>query len=155
MGLRRSLIFWAGVLVMGFLAWAWRDSLHYESFYMRGGYVAASSWGGVAVLRDQSLPSDYGRVRGRRIHPLYLLQRPFFLRGQGKTGSQEDAGKSPYLDVRQRRDLQNQPPGVWILYLPYWLLLGVVGLAWMGMMIWRARRWKRARAVGSTMDAVG
>lgn len=84
--------------------------------------------------------------------PLYLLQRPFFLRGGGGAGAWQDGSRSPYLDVRVRGELQGLPTGMWVIYIPYWLLMAVSGLAWVGMMIWR---WRRVRAVGSTMEIVG
>lgn len=158
--LRRSLGFWAGLLVMGFLAWAWWDSCRYDSHYVSGdlGCVGVSSFGGVSLYRDESITSSSGdrtRNGGERRD---LLERPFFLRGLNMPPPMEEPGLSsfsPSLYEQYREVMESMPPRVWVVFVPYWLMLVVAGLGWSGMLLWRARRLRRAKAVeGSTMDAV-
>ena len=38
----------------------------------------------------------------------------------------------------------NSPPGTLVLFIPHWLLLLAVVLPWSGLLLWRARRIRRA-----------
>lgn len=42
--LHRSIIFWSGLLVMGFISWAWRDSLQERSVYTRSSHGSTRHW---------------------------------------------------------------------------------------------------------------
>jgi hypothetical protein len=158
--LRRSFAFWAGVLVMGFLLWAWQDSLRHGTRWAAGRYEGHSSRGGVLLLRNDR-PSAQGIDRG----PLgwggegSSLPRPFLMRGQGVPDTQTCAtvnGETLWEIYREVMPYKSR--GAWVAYVPYWLMVAVAGAGWGAVMLWRARRLRRVRAqgrvAGSTMDAV-
>lgn len=153
MKLRRSFAFWAGVLVLGFLAWAWWDSLHYGSRWAAGNYEGHSSRGGVLLLRNDrpSAPGiDRGPLWGNAASP---LPRPFLMRGQGVPDTQTCATvNGDTLQETYREVMPYKSRGAWVTYVPYWLMVAVAGAGWGGVMMWRVRRARVAAA--STMDVV-
>ncbi len=147
MKLRRSFAFWAGVLVMGFLAWAWWDSLGHGSRWAAGNYEVHSSRGGVLLLRNDR-PSAQGIDRG----PLGwkregdLFPRPFMMRGQGVPDTQVCATVSgDTLQEIYREVMPYKSRAAWVAYVPYWLMVVVAGAGWSGLMMWSA--WRRRMAL--------
>ena len=61
MRLWRSLMFWGGLVVMGAIGWAWRDSTRYMSFLSCKDYVVYNVGGGLCVARTMGTGIQYER----------------------------------------------------------------------------------------------
>jgi hypothetical protein len=144
--LLRSLVFWGGLLVMGFIVWAWRDSWRYDSYLLCRSYSWKSAWGGVVVLHGHGLladPVETGRERKAGREGRDFLQRPFFVRAEGIDGESPlwtrrgPIPEYPSFHEYTREEMRTEPLGTWVLYAPYWLLMGIAGALWAGLLVWR------------------
>jgi hypothetical protein len=140
--LHRSITFWSGLLVMGFVCWAWRDSSsHDTSFSCRGGYVTSAN----EYLAVVQVPQDVDAVAEFKRYEFDCegyesFASPFFIRGGGR----RDADLIP-SDARTWKEevapaWQSEPVNEWALYLPYWLILLTVAAVWLLLLFMRARR---------------
>lgn len=57
-----------------------------------------------------------------------------------------ERGGDPNTDNLIRPFMAFSPPADWILLVPHWLILLAVALPWLGILLWRARRIRRASA---------
>jgi hypothetical protein len=162
--LHRSLVFWAGLLVLGFIAWAWRDSLRHETVLCYGTYSISHAGSGIGVMRCH--PAMVPVVRtGRGLlrdaispeHQVWASPRldpPDYLDRSAGASVQDyyvrDAeGMVPRNAAAAHFfELLVGPPGGWGLYLPHWLLLLAVLLPWLGLLAWLARRHRRKSGPG-------
>ncbi|WP_035606281.1 hypothetical protein [Haloferula sp. BvORR071] len=132
--LHRSVTFWAGLLVMGFVCWGWYRS---SSFLNAGGnsFVYLGNIGsGIFVSHDEKKSPDWhwvdepitGGMPLRIALPSFAMQtndmeRPFVL------GSRDEVMASTW-------------PGAWVAFLPHWLILLAVATVWLLLLSIRARR---------------
>jgi hypothetical protein len=145
--LHRSIVFWSGLLVMGFILWAWRDSYRYNSSYILFRLSYSNAAGGVWLERDGI--SSAGWIGSRHVGPRVglhaepnLFQRPFFLRGQDQPRPLGEDGTifSPSNHETKTSALCYYPSDLWVLSIPHWLILLTVAALWLGLLFWRARR---------------
>ena len=73
-----------------------------------------------------------------------LFPAPAFVRGSLLPGMDYDPWQATEADDSQTAWMHTRPPEDWLLVLPHWLLLLAVALPWTGLLIWRARRIRRA-----------
>lgn len=132
--LYQSLTFWSGILVMGFICWAWWDSMHSRMVAQVGRTRMYSAGGEIGFFhRPDGFPSyqRFRKVAGRfKVLdglPSSMLAVPL------NTGEE----RSPFNSPRLGR-------GKNTLYLPYWLFLVPVILPWTGLLLYRARRHRMA-----------
>jgi hypothetical protein len=84
-----------------------------------------------------------------RMHP---MPPPAFLQGEAKEGFPivhlnrriPDESK-PYFHKVWQDSLAYAPRGHRALVIPHWLLLLIVAAAWIGLLLWRTRRQRRAK----------
>lgn len=153
--LHRSFIFWAGLLVLAFIAWAWQDSGHMFSAAMRGEWRVSSSRSGIQIARlpfnDAILQADRSEAEFETPTPTFAP--PFIVHGLGE----EDGGIDSWLSesVEEKPDFRSElqfelkylPVECWTLHAPYWLIMIAVALLWLLLLAWR---WKSAtRSPGS------
>jgi hypothetical protein len=158
MKLHRSLVFWAGVMVMISVCWAWWDSRRNLAVVAGGRHMAVSAGSGLSICswdepgfmyeRD-TLAGDLQSLRevGWR-WPVYHrntgpewqegMTSHFLLPLEGSAGD-------PLEPLLLHAVLG--PRGSWVLYLPYWLMALMVMLSWGSLLGWRWRRMRRAEVV--------
>ena len=161
--LHRSLTFWFGLLAMGFICWAWWDSLREGTRSNTDRFWLEHSWSGLTIHRlSASHPPVYGFRRERHIpaalkHPPERLPPPVFLRNGDMSVEEQNALADRFWELNgnpisftRREALRWQmclpPPRDWIAFIPHWLVLLTVAALWLGLLFWRARR--RAKATG-------
>ena len=136
--LYRSLTFWSGILVVTFLCWGWRDSLRQETDASWGSVFVVNAQSYIGVGRSPSHPS-FGYGRSGPSGSSGLTPPPFLARG-GKEWA-DHTGR----DLKSRLESSwSLDPGFWSLFIPHWLLVTCATLLWSGLLLWRARRMKRA-----------
>ena len=171
--MHRSIIFWSGLLVIGFLGWAWWDSERHWSSADGGRYWGRSAWGGVFIgSRGEVPPGGTGVWPPPTSRPLSFTRRPssatlphapetfappLFFRVEGLPAAESEAAiarirehdvteaPSPFT-VREQIILSlsfMNNPGTWTLFLPYWLIIAAAVLPWSVLLVWRARRRKK------------
>ncbi len=179
LALRRSILFWSGILVMGFLAWVWWMSMRGWCFVSWDHRRVSSHASGVIVESRYSskIGRDwlFGSVSGgyrelkARPFPLKLLPPARWLRG--KSGNEADYHApvvSPglplppgtkwlpgargdlmpeNLDEYLEEQVRMESTGEWLLFVPYWVVLGITALLWMLLLGWRGRRMRRKMLV--------
>ena len=154
LALHRSITFWSGLLVMGFVCWAWRDSFHRFGSLNYDAWLANTANGGLLICyngeekypefdaRYRTLPDPALRPNWGAFQPLAIL------RGQG--GPEPD-----YVTTSERKEAARNAHELhsiiteeltvdrWRVFIPHWLILLVVALPWSALLYWRARRRKR------------
>lgn len=145
LALHRSITFWSGILVTGFICWAWWDSDRYFNMMSWKRMIVGSAANGCFVIVD---PVGRGSIETMRIDissvPLWYPTTPngpIVLRSNGGT-SRKIASDS--FEDKMQAHLDSVGPGHWFGFSPYWLLLLAVALPWSAPLLWRARRRKRA-----------
>jgi hypothetical protein len=148
LALHRSLIFWAGLLVIAFTCWAWWDSCSHSSMLSWKQCHASSEARGIIISRR---PYGSGALEtGRtfvaptpyRRWPREFLPPPFLVHGRDVLPVKPAISHS-WQTVQQHRT-DGHGPGSWTFYLPYWLILLALPVPWSLALLWRARRLKRA-----------
>lgn len=146
LALHRSITFWSGFLVMGFIVWCWGDSsrsvfianIRYSQVKTECGTVAffyypsdaPYSWDQVSFDRDHLNEGFFAHFGGA----------PFFFRGGGELDTEgTDPFSSPEFDSLDSF-WRREPLGSWAFGIPHWLLLLAVALPWTALLLWRARR---------------
>ncbi len=132
--LRRSVTFWSGLLVMGFVVWAWSVSYRHLSIASFWRIETTHAAGGLALLVQPAAT------------PLAVYQNEGFIKiNYGKHGEwiydlampgDSAAIFPPLLTYSDPSD------GSSSIFLPHWLILLAVALAWAALLLWRARRGK-------------
>jgi hypothetical protein len=142
----RSITFWSGILVMGFICWAWRDSFRHEAGMTGGSWMGRSKTGGVMVfgfaMSIGEFKADYVLIPPEWHHewsafqPLFWHRRPEpedeFWVERVKAASNAREAYPAYME--------SWPTSRWMVFVPYWLLLLAVAVTWTGLLLWRARR---------------
>ena len=166
MSLWRSLVFWGGLVVMGFVGWAWRDSIGAERGLRKTPFSLESTGGGVCLQRcDRSWleprPVYFSRKRPEQVHWGWW-PRPGYVRFDSaeqvaramRSAKGEGHGMNiilfNILDLGHSGDL-----GDWFVFVPYWLLMLVAMVLWAAALVWRWMRIKRARMVAMVEGGEG
>ena len=152
--LHRSLTFWAGLLVIAFTCWAWRDSCTHVSGLQWKQIAAANTTHGIIITRsaDAVMPLDHGRKpMPPRRHDLLSdpFPAPFLVRPHASPPDSAPKQADSLLKTGLQLSINYSPPGSWTLYLPYWIILLARLPAWSLLFLWRARRLKRASLTAS------
>ncbi|QJE99140.1 hypothetical protein [Luteolibacter luteus] len=139
--LYRSLTCWSGMLAMGFVCWAWWDSMTRESFLRTPNYQFTHFAGLAAVEYESSSWRSVPFEVDRSITILDAGIAPFgsaaFERGGDRNSSANPI--EPLMGFKSPED--------WILLLPHWLILLAVALLWSTLLVWRARRIRRVGSI--------
>ena len=146
--LHRSIIFWSGILVMGFMAWAWRDSTHRHPLVTWGKYWAMGYEGGVDLWHNptQNRELRFDALPGAPGPSPEMFPGIFFGHGIGQEADaawDREYQQQPSFRAKKQWGLRLSTPEVWLLCIPYWLILVVVAGAWFPLLWWRARRRKK------------
>ena len=150
----RSLVFWAGVIVMGSIMWAWRDSTRHTALMGTTDYGVISGGSGLTVTRwdvsgiGSGPMFEYRALAGdteglREVG----LRWPVYLRNSGPEWQERmmrrfllpDEGKGDPLGPLLLHAVMGGA-GFWALYVPYWLVALVAGVLWGGLLVWRWRK---------------
>lgn len=88
LALHRSITFWCGLLVMGFVCWAWSDSMNYFSGGNRHHFQAVHFDGAVYLEYSPGVmfPATAGREPEKPANGNWKLAPAALLRGGGKDG---------------------------------------------------------------------
>lgn len=143
--LHRSITFGSGIILMLFIAWAWWDSMVAVSHLQYLPYRGRSGAGAVLILNFAYGDHVAGREPTTRNPHWGPFPPAFFRRGGGDrrfVRSPADAGFRQSIEQAMTTKSSDE----WVMIIPYWLLLLAVILPWSGMLIWRARRIRRAKA---------
>lgn len=148
--LKRSITFWSGIFVIAFLFLAWADSILYESDMRWNCFMAENnnsgfqvnsvySFSGFSALRDAKVYGGSNRVS---LAP--IIAAPLFLRGSGDRSIPLDYDPSGTYRQNLERMMTRRAPEAWLVFIPHWLPLLAFALPWSGLLLWRARRHRRA-----------
>lgn len=140
----RSLILWSGIFVIGFICWAWRFSMTHTSGGGLGRFFIAHGAAGVEVSHHRDLYWGIGEFE------ISSQRKP------SEVGIDEiQLNDGSRIEVITWTFVSD-PPSAWPkplgvasdgvvrAFLPHWLLLFAVALPWSGLLLWRARRIRRA-----------
>jgi hypothetical protein len=142
--LHRSIIFWAGILVIAFIGWAWIDSRSHQSRILGLQLSAASTNHGIFITRQAGATSDFSAYRAPSRSSNEPYRAPFLVRSRATNPEIPDV--IPSLKEWSQIMADHFPLGTWTFYLPYWLILLALPIPWVLLLLWRARRLKRVRA---------
>jgi hypothetical protein len=149
LALHRSLIFWAGIVVMVFIGWAWRDSKFHLHTVRGGAWSVFHAYSAVVASYTPTHRQSLSYYR-EELLVTHVAKEPFPLPFIGR-GQRPSAGDFVPLEEGPRtlRDnwrhyLRFQPPTEWVFFIPHWMLLLVFVVPWSGVLVWRARRRRRA-----------
>ena len=151
--LYRSLTFWSGIFVMGFICWVWRDSLTHQAHANSGAYSLMNNVSVVLLHYNSDRPPAAAGSRFSSSHEAFppelyidgpLFPAPAFVRGSLLPGMVYDPWQVTEADDSQTGWMHFRPPEDWLLVLPHWLFLLAVALPWAGLLLWRAKRIRKA-----------
>ena len=154
LALYRSITFWSGLLVMGFIGWAWRDSELHMSRAQKGFFSVVHDHSAVSVWWDPGAPAPLALTRYPVVDSVLrsdLFPAPLYMRGNHEIRSAREQGRHAGSHPTAREDT------IWfadeigfnsrVWFAPHWLLLLAVALSWSALLLWRARRRKRAAGI--------
>ena len=165
--IHRSKTLWLGILVLTFLAWAWRDSTHWQtSLYFRQ-YIITHAGSGICLLdrrfshpdarweRSSILPKDETWSRPHIDSPEIFSstgdpeQIALYYQTAGLHTANPKPRNAAAHHLRPLFQLVLGPyttrfvPGSWALFLPHWLLILTFLTIWLALLLWRSRRLHR------------
>ena len=141
---------------MGFIGWAWWDSCS-RSVYLGKDQWSVTSWASGIHASKAVLSPVGGRAAATAVDapfPAMKFSAPFLVRGLERADPGEEEWLAemdrPEPDYRAytQKGLKYMPVEDLILYVPYWLIMAVVGVVWMGLL-----RWRWMKAGGGMRDA--
>jgi len=148
LALHRSLTFWSGILVMGFICWAWWDSERFSSACSRGRLLLDNQHSSIFVGLSTGAYSKRPWMT-RETVPDYkreVFPAPFLMRGKNDTRP-----SMPPPGVTKRdfalMVVAAMPADYRFALIPHWLFLLFATVPWSGLLLWRARRRKRSLPV--------
>jgi len=144
LALHRSVTFWSGLLVMGFILWSWGISYQWRSYVNYRGFAAIQAEGYVSLGRTGwPTARDAGAKRvPRGQYTFQLVPPPFIARGQESIVDPAPSGPRPYRDALLWA-YSSSPLDAWGVFLPHWVLLLAWCAAWLGLLVLRTRKRKR------------
>lgn len=137
LALHRSLTFWAGLFVMAFIGCAWRDSMTHFTTARYGHCSAMQAVGGICL----------------GFHEDWRIAKPIW-REKVKGFSSVDVGEYGIAITTTHAD--TRPSSPWpdliihtatkdrAIFTPHYLLLLAVAIPWTILLLWRARRRRKA-----------
>ena len=163
LALHRSIAFWSGILVVGFLCWAWHDSERLWTTIEKGQTGINNGWGGLSLGSGTWEPKPGSPLKYERKstasmadyyrHAPEILPAPFFLRARDIPKAEHERlihqllydgahGERAPFTIREMATISvgSGPAHCWVLWLPYWLLIAFTATAWLALLFWRARR---------------
>ena len=151
--LHRSLIFWAGLLVIAFTCWAWWDSCTHATGFQWKQLAASSAGHGIQISHLTSLSQPFhGRRDATGSYPAHwpheFFPPPILVRAK-ETGPRDTNFVATSLRDAMQYSVDFFGPDSWSLYLPYWIILLTLLPPWSLLLLWRARRLKRASLAAS------
>ncbi|WP_035613522.1 hypothetical protein [Haloferula sp. BvORR071] len=158
----RSLVFWSGLLVTGFIVWAWGDSARRWCYVRYGPVIPSNRDSGLAFYHSQGSLEHFGVTVDTAMYKIHgsrsgraRFARPGFVTGRLETGEGQEAiasgsgaGDERPLDPVTREFSLGRSRGESLLFIPHWCLLLAVLVGWAGLIYWRHRR------IGRLMDGV-
>jgi len=137
--------FWLGVLVLGFLGWAWwisykfstRVSYWHVDVIHCEGYtgIRVSEWVALDYFSHERVEDDAWASR--------IIPMPFFVRGlERDRGPQTWRGEATYREFHEWA-YRSMLPERRALFLPHWLLIATFLVVWTAFLAWRWRRMRR------------
>lgn len=146
--LHRSLGFWFGILLMLFIAWAWWDSMRYQS-WVGGRHLNFGNSAGLVTIylsSDPRVPSSGNSLyfQPEREEIVFTgspaLPSLRFMRGGGKQPSELGERPDTYQGMVEGL-MALRPVEDWTLMVPHWIVLPGAATAWSGVLLgWRASR---------------
>lgn len=142
----RSLIFWSGIFVMGFICWSWRDSMHLHRYALHGSLSIGQCEGEVIVCREAGARRSFYWDLSDLTREVRAFPAPLFVRGSDAADQMFDMMEFDRMTIRDQTisATRHRSPQNWVLLLPHWLILLAVILPWSGLLLWRTRRIRRA-----------
>ena len=155
MKLHRSVIFWSGLLVIAFIMWAWRDSVDRSPGAGYHDTLLTTLNGGIGICHVHARNAPFeATYRGHSYpHPEWAACQPaFFIRGAGQQLNTVEEWENHMRQLHaaaNARDFFGPPMRVessrsWVLFIPHWMILLTFALLWAALLLWRARRRKKA-----------
>jgi hypothetical protein len=152
MTLHRSLVFWAGVIVMGSIVWAWRESTRTFATLVGGRAVIMSACSGLTIGSSSATGRGF-RFKHGDLPPetmaegVIIFHAPVFLRstGQAETEDMERLMQGSRIERYFFVSTLLGKQGDWRLYIPYWLILTIVMITWSARLGWLWRRRSRSK----------
>jgi hypothetical protein len=142
--LHRSFTFWSGLLVMGFVCWAWWDSYSMAAYATFRHYYAESVHSGVTVIQRNTNSGIVAHYSTPEVsHPeRTTFPTPFVL--PAYDGDPPDRA-SVEVDLTLAKNTPSYHRALghrfnWAILIPHWLILLAVAAVWLGLLFWRARR---------------
>lgn len=126
--LSRSVSFWSGILAMGFICWAWRDSTRHM-IAMEGKFLGAS-----IHLTNHRQSMNAGFID--KPHPSASWDLARLPATGGDTPERDLTFEVLELDP----NIHGKSGTLARIALPHWVLLLLVAIPWSGLLLWRARR---------------
>ncbi|WP_367871794.1 hypothetical protein [Luteolibacter sp. Populi] len=153
LALHRSVSFWSGILVIGFVCWLWRDS---QSHWSRVELFRVNATQSPSAMEFTYIPKGNtprfarGQQAPNDIETEYF-PAPFLRRGGNTLPTQ--AFWDEHAQLKTWRGIHwnisgIKSSGAWIAFIPHWLILLSVAVPWLGLLAWRAKRRKRQQAPG-------
>jgi hypothetical protein len=148
---RRSVTFWFGILVIGFICWGWWHSMTNHGTLCLGPIRGEHGGTGV-ILRYNPAEKDWS-ARNRKGLTLVekewqsLHKRPLRWEIYFATATELHLGRRP-SPWQWPTGTMNFPTGKGAVFdcavfIPHWLILLAFALPWSALLLWRARRGKR------------
>jgi hypothetical protein len=153
---------WLGILVIAFLAWAWRDSTQAEREISYRKYILSHAGSGISIkytspTSDRDSPVYWFRRRitltSSRFWQVPTFEAPVFFRGNGEPWQQDGDPPLPYLDsdfqprnsaeYHIRELIWPNRPGSIGIFIPHWLPIITFITIWSAFLLWRSRRMNR------------
>jgi len=146
--------FWFGILMLGFLGWAWWDSSNYTTgFQWKEIAVGTTSSNGVLVIRDSSAKKRWqgrrnaARPYPRNWEPRALLVSPIFVKANVDPSQErifsDESDHASNLKEWEQAKVNDYGMGSWSVFLPYWLLVLFFLIPWLGFLFWRVGNQKK------------
>lgn len=162
MGVRpvhRRKSFWLGILVMGFLSWAWWDSTQWESSLRYGRMSLRHAGSGTCLADDGRAMSveprwgrkpvdpeevEWSKVRCDAPEVLRVREDPAPLKVDWLLDEMEKAPVTRNAATKHFTWMLAFPvKGAWAVYVPHWLVMVCFLIPWSGFLVWRWRRERR------------
>ncbi|MEK7951699.1 hypothetical protein [Luteolibacter soli] len=155
--------FWAGILILTFLSWAWWDSTHFWTTISHRHYYMSHVGSGICIAdwaEESYSPSTLLFWEHRKLQPSQepltrvLFEAPETFRYQpGMIGYHrsipwEPRGQSAGFQFG--RVLSGAALGSRAIFLPHWLLILLFLIPWATFLLWRFHRIKRLKTTSES-----
>lgn len=150
----RSVTFWSGILVMGFICFCARDSTRHTALASYDEVWVMNARYGLSATRTQGQSGDLKFSREPWL-PGTGVSKDWLFREGTRFYRREDHNQSlpspnitdSAFDAGVSDIIESGEAGNWVLFIPHWLLLLAVALPWSGLLVWRAGRMRKAKGI--------